>query len=421
MTDNKEYLPQYTLNQLSDRVAMKLSYINRLYKADKVWDNIIGLCKRIEAEPRDVSTVIIEMTNITETPIKGCDLKWSHVKLTLVYILLYYRHKDEAVYRRKVFSQLVKNMEIFVDDKYLKVRIQQEIENIIEEDKLLESEMPLQGIQPEPSLQDIANGRKKFIQAINNGNVDVETISWADATIGFDRDVMKELFWGIVDDDVLKTITAAIINTWNKLVNKSDPFSMMASLSPWKFGGATKESINKFFEDLWVERNAKNLYSSVVIGKIDNVRKKVIQPNVSKIHNATSADVKQLESLKERITKLEKENTELKNINKSQKARLAESEKSATLAVEIEEILIELLTPIFNKDSDIARTFINEVRDCDDIEIVKITGRYVKETKVSTSFIYRPLWRLLHAFRIYNSGERNWNTTLKSRINIKKS
>ena len=123
------------------------------------------------------------------------------------------------------------------------------------------------------------------------------------------------------------------------------------------------------------------------------------------------ADTSELESL---IDKLQTENENLKQ-------QLHESEKSATLAVEIEEILIELLTPIFNKDSDIARTFINEVRDCDDIEIVNITGRYVNGHKACRNSIYRHLWRLLHAFRIYNSGERNWNTTLKSRINIKKS
>lgn len=123
------------------------------------------------------------------------------------------------------------------------------------------------------------------------------------------------------------------------------------------------------------------------------------------------ADTSELES---RIDKLQTENENLKQ-------QLHELEKSARYAMEIEEILIELLTPIFNKDSDIARTFINEVRDCDDIEIVNITGRYVNGHKAYRNSIYRHLWKILHAFRIYNACERNWNTTLKSRINIKKS
>ena len=48
MTNNTNYLPEYALNQLTDRVAMKLYHINHLYKADKVWDNVITFCQRIE-------------------------------------------------------------------------------------------------------------------------------------------------------------------------------------------------------------------------------------------------------------------------------------------------------------------------------------------------------------------------------------
>jgi hypothetical protein len=203
MIDSSNYLPQYALNQLADRVAMKVDYISRLYKADKVWDNTIELCQRIEAEPRDVSTVIIEVKKDTGTAVSGTNIRWYHVRLTLIYILLYYRHNDIDAYKKKVFPQLVKNMGAYADDKILNTKIQQEIANIKEEDKLLEQESTkLHNIPTVPSASDISEGRKTFIQASNAGVVEINAINWADATIGFDRAVMKELFWGVEDDEL---------------------------------------------------------------------------------------------------------------------------------------------------------------------------------------------------------------------------
>lgn len=121
--------------------------------------------------------------------------------------------------------------------------------------------------------------RKQFIQGLNAGLVQIDAIDWADVTMGFDRDVMKELFWGIEDDKYLKKIIKAIINTWNKLVKAKDNRCLMnapgvtsmaiaASIDPWKFGGLTRETINKFFDDLWVERNARNAYATFGMEKM---------------------------------------------------------------------------------------------------------------------------------------------------------
>ena len=110
MINKSNYLPQYALNQLADRVAMKVDYISRLYKADRIWDNTIELCQEIEAEPRDVSTVIIEVSKDTGTAVSGTNIRWYHVRLTLVYILLYYRHQNHTSYKKIVFPQLIKNM-----------------------------------------------------------------------------------------------------------------------------------------------------------------------------------------------------------------------------------------------------------------------------------------------------------------------
>lgn len=338
MIDSSNYLPQYALNQLADRVAMKVDYISRLYKADKVWDNTIEFCQRIEAEPRDVSTVIIEVKKDTGTAVSGTNIRWYHVRLTLIYILLYYRHNDIDAYKKKVFPQLVKNMGAYADDKILKSKIQQEIENIKEEDKFLEQESlksisnKIASIQPIPSAKDLAEGRKKFIQAVNSGLVEVETINWADATIGFDRAVMKELFWGVEDDELLRTIIKAIINTWNRLIKEKDnrclevthSTGLAINIDPWKFGGITKETINKFFDDLWVERNARNVYSSVVIGNKNTIGKKALQSDTSQQQNVNSIDLELVESLKVRVDELEKDKKQWDTDRKEWKAEKKE-------------------------------------------------------------------------------------------------
>lgn len=125
--------------------------------------------------------------------------------------------------------------------------------------------------------QDMDTLRKQFIQGLNSNPENIKTIDWADATIGFNRDVMKEIFWGVENDDVLKAVCKNIINTWDKLVKVNDSrcmetnngkgLAVTISLSPFKFGGAFKESIKEFFDNLWVERNARSTYAAFGINK----------------------------------------------------------------------------------------------------------------------------------------------------------
>lgn len=129
---------------------------------------------------------------------------------------------------------------------------------------------------------DIKTMRKQFIQGLNVRHVQINAIDWADATMGFDRAVMTELFWGVEDDELLRAIIKEIINTWNKLVKVKDnrclvnaptaSIALTANIDPWKFGGLTRETINKFFDDLWVERNARNTYATF------GMKKKLIEP-----------------------------------------------------------------------------------------------------------------------------------------------
>ncbi len=126
--------------------------------------------------------------------------------------------------------------------------------------------------------------------------------------------------------------------------------------------------------------------------------------------------LKKIESLEERVKELEDENTHLNTCKISLEAKLADLEESAEWATEKEDILIELLTPIFKKDRDMAKVFAKEVDGCEDLDVINIVAQYVKQKKVIKNSFRRKLWSILHAYKIYSAKESNWNTTLNHRI-----
>ena len=150
--------------------------------------------------------------------------------------------------------------------------------------------------------QDMTTLRKQFIRGLNSNPDIVGKVDWADVTIAFSRNVMIEIFWGVENDDVLKTVCKNIINTWNKLYEKKDPRcydeggtgkGIVPNLDPWKFGGLTKEPIGVFFSKLWVERNAKTAYRSFGGDTDSDPDKPKGEPTVS--DEETMAKIRELE------------------------------------------------------------------------------------------------------------------------------
>ena len=139
MNNNTDFLPKFTLDQLADRVAMKLAYFNRRLTPENVWDleAVIKPCQMIEDEPRSVNSVILEAKNNNNIFEQGTNIRWCHARLTCVYILLYYRNRDNKLFR-EAFCQLIYNMGTYGADNILKVKINQEIDKIIEQDTLIE-------------------------------------------------------------------------------------------------------------------------------------------------------------------------------------------------------------------------------------------------------------------------------------------
>ncbi|MBO7580326.1 MAG: hypothetical protein J6T38_02245 [Bacteroidaceae bacterium] len=142
-TNNKIFLPQYTLDQLSEQVCLKLSYFN-----NSTWEGVPELCKEIEQEPRAVDTVIMKVKRNYSSGVAQGIYKY-HQVLTRIYMLLYYRHRDDKIFQSIVFPELVKNMRDYANN-VLKNIIQPGINRIIELDQMVEKakEKEKKDVQP---------------------------------------------------------------------------------------------------------------------------------------------------------------------------------------------------------------------------------------------------------------------------------
>lgn len=136
MENQEIYLTKDVLGNLNLRVVKSLSYL-KLLDNDTLWDKPLALCQRIESNIREVDDVILEVhkdkryfMNNTNNPL--C----SQITLTLAYIILYYRHCDDELYKVVVFPILQKNMGIFSEQ--LLNDIQNKVKKVLEIDRLIE-------------------------------------------------------------------------------------------------------------------------------------------------------------------------------------------------------------------------------------------------------------------------------------------
>ena len=138
--ENKEtYLTKDVLGNLSLRVAKSLPCLKTIDDTS-IWEKPIPLCQRIEANVREVDSVILEARKDNGYfQNRGTNPFNFQVLLACVYILLYYRHCDDELYKAVVFPELQNNMGIYgetlLDDIQGKVKKILEIDRLIEKSK----------------------------------------------------------------------------------------------------------------------------------------------------------------------------------------------------------------------------------------------------------------------------------------------
>ena len=131
-TKDNEYLPEYILDGLTLRVTNKLGNFYSDYSPNNNAD-VIKACRTIEQNVQQVYSVIANAKrNMNQNG--GYGYKYRHF-LTSVYILLYYRHRDDEPYQLVVFPQIRLEMGDFAN----KTIISEVIGKMLEEDARLRS------------------------------------------------------------------------------------------------------------------------------------------------------------------------------------------------------------------------------------------------------------------------------------------
>ena len=116
--------------------------------------------------------------------------------------------------------------------------------------------------------------------------------------------------------------------------------------------------------------------------------------------------------LEARIAELEKENEALRQqIEELQ----SQPQTSEVQQASTNETMVELFSTVMYGDEQNAKAFIESVKGRNDAEITDLVAQWVSENKISIQSCRRKLWRLLHAYKLYNGTESNFNTAMRNK------
>ncbi len=146
---------------------------------------------------------------------------------------------------------------------------------------------------------------------------------------------------------------------------------------------------------------------------------------ISDAENNTITDVKKSETtaaLEARIKELEAENGTLKEQIAQQSVVVEKTDtmkvlrENERLRKEHEEMIVELLKPIFYNSEQDVKEFLKKNKGRQDTEIIDTVCEFLNGRKISDKSKGRSLWQILHAAKYYSSTESNWNTALRNHL-----
>lgn len=116
--------------------------------------------------------------------------------------------------------------------------------------------------------------------------------------------------------------------------------------------------------------------------------------------------------LNSRIAELEKENETLRQQIEELQSQPPTSEVQQAST---NETMVELFSTVMYGDEQNAKAFIESAKGRNDVEITDLVAQWVRENKISSQSCRRDLWRLLHAYKLYNGTESNFNTAMRKK------
>lgn len=136
--------------------------------------------------------------------------------------------------------------------------------------------------------------------------------------------------------------------------------------------------------------------------------------NVNEDSESPQARIAELER---ELSELKAENEELKAENEALKKQLEECQNQNIEQPEVknEDWIVELLSHLCYEDEQVAKDFLEKIRGMKDTEIADVVAEWVRDNKISPKSCRRDLWRILHAAKLYEGTESNYNTAMRQR------
>lgn len=111
--DDNLYITSEKLDTLTNCVTMKNEFLKQMNRND-MWNRPVEYCKKIEKSVMAVHTVVLEAQNVKGHFMSSSAYPLnSEMMIIRVYILLYYYHRDDALYNAVVFPALKEHVRAF--------------------------------------------------------------------------------------------------------------------------------------------------------------------------------------------------------------------------------------------------------------------------------------------------------------------
>ena len=108
--NNSSPFSETILNAFKERICNSINYLSVTFNSAPLWDKPLRMCGQIEKDQLAVESVIIEAKHNSSFFSGQNTPRLYHALLCRVYILVYYKHRDDPLYQEIVFPRLRDNM-----------------------------------------------------------------------------------------------------------------------------------------------------------------------------------------------------------------------------------------------------------------------------------------------------------------------
>lgn len=439
------------LNVFTERICSPINYLSIESPNNPLWDVPMKMYLRVEQNPLEVDSIVLEAKK-NNVRYQGTNtVKVYQGILSRVYIILYYRHRDDELYKNIVFPILIKNMGVF-SQNYLK-KINDEIDNLLKQEEMIDDRKKQ---TPKFTIPKLNRGElDELFDEYNKEKLFREFVAFYDEQLHIDNvtiDCAK--LWYVAKDFIRKLSQSQHPESYIERILRQ--FAIDDNIKVYEpelviicmyiiMGAIKGNHFAKTIEKIESYGNRQTDYhflsNSILhvkrwineVHPYDGDYDYLSEPNKlessindeENSNNSMSIDTAELE---QRIKELESENEQLKEENEELEAENQQLRNTPSVPSDIEqhkdevkrltqereELIVELLKPIFFYSEEDVKEFLKKIDNRSDSVIADVVCEMIKERKISDRSKGRPLWMILHAAKYYNSTESNWNTMLRT-------